>query len=377
MEQAEGRITAREVGAGSILSAEGRWVLETAARLDREIAGMSVPADPVASLDVGGIVALDTAGAILLRRLARRFGRDGEPLPITGGKPAHAALIDAVPEPASLALAAWPRPHPVIEVVARIGRTCVLALKEARDLLNFLGMVALAGFGTLMSPRRLRVRALLVQVEKVGLDALPIVGLLSFLIGVVLAYQGADQLARFGAQLFVVNLLGISVLREIGVLMTSIIVAGRSGSAFTAQIGTMKVNQEVDALHTLGLDPIEMLVLPRMLALMVVLPLLTFYADVMALLGGAVMARFSLDVPFGLFMRQLRDAVDLVQLLAGLVKAPVFAFVIALVGCYEGLKVSGSAESVGRLTTQSVVVSIFLVIVLDAIFSIFFSLIGI
>lgn len=377
MVQAEGRITARETGAGSILSAEGRWVLETADRLDRDIAGVSVPAGSVVSLDVGGIVALDTAGAILLRRIAARFGRGGEPLPITGGKPAHAALIGAVPEPATLALAAPPRPHPVLDVVERIGRACVLALKEARDLLNFLGMVALAGYGTLISPRRLRVRALLFQIEKIGLDALPIVGLLSFLIGVVLAYQGADQLARFGAQLFVVNLLGISVLREIGVLMTSIIVAGRSGSAFTAQIGTMKVNQEVDALHTLGLDPIEMLVLPRTLALMVALPLLTFYADVMALLGGAVMARFSLDVPFGLFMRQLRDAVDLVQLLAGLVKAPVFAFVIALVGCYEGLKVSGSAESVGRLTTQSVVVSIFLVIVLDALFSIFFSLIGI
>jgi phospholipid/cholesterol/gamma-HCH transport system permease protein len=175
----------------------------------------------------------------------------------------------------------------------------------------------------------------------------------------------------------VVNLLGISILREIGILMTSIIIAGRSGSAFTAQIGTMKVNLEVDALRTLGLDPIEMLVLPRALALMITLPLLAFYADVVGLLGGAVMCYFVLDIGFGQFVQQLHGAIKLSTLMVGLCKAPVFAFVIALVGCYEGLKVSGSAESVGRLTTRSVVVGIFLVIVLDALFSILFSYVGV
>ncbi len=174
-----------------------------------------------------------------------------------------------------------------------------------------------------------------------------------------------------------VNLLGISILREIGILMTSIIIAGRSGSAFTAQIGTMKVNLEVDALRTLGLDPIEMLVLPRALALMITLPLLAFYADVVGLLGGAVMCYFVLDIGFGQFVQQLHGAIKLSTLMVGLCKAPVFAFVIALVGCYEGLKVSGSAESVGRLTTRSVVVGIFLVIVLDALFSILFSYVGV
>jgi len=258
-------------------------------------------------------------------------------------------------------------------MVERTGAAALQAGREARDLLNFLGMMVTALARTVASPRRLRGTALVHHMEQTGLNALPIVGLLSFLIGVVLAYQGADQLRQFGAQLFVVNLLGISILREIGILMTSIIIAGRSGSAFTAQIGTMKVNLEVDAMRTLGLDPIELLVLPRALALMITLPLLAFYADIVGLLGGAVMCYFVLDISFGQFVQQLHGAIKLSTLMVGLCKAPVFAFVIALVGCYEGLKVSGSAESVGRLTTRSVVVGIFLVIVLDALFSILFS----
>ena len=213
--------------------------------------------------------------------------------------------------------------------------------------------------------------------EQSGLNALPIVGLISFLVGVVLAYQGADQLARFGAQIFTVNLVAVGVLREMGILLTAIIVAGRSGSAFTAQIGTMKVNEEIDALQTIGLDPMDVLVMPRLIGLVLVLPLLTFYADIMGLLGGAVMATVVLDISFFQFARQLNDAVDLWAFWVGVIKAPLFAFIIAMVGCYEGLKVSRSAESVGRQTTRAVVESIFLVIVLDALLSIFFSFIGI
>jgi phospholipid/cholesterol/gamma-HCH transport system permease protein len=215
------------------------------------------------------------------------------------------------------------------------------------------------------------------HMQKTGLDALPIVGLLSFLIGVVMAYQGADQLQRFGAEIFTVNLVGIAVLRELGILLTAIIVAGRSGSAFTAQIGTMKVNEEVDALRTIGLDPMEVLVLPRILALVLVLPLLTFYADIMGLMGGALMAALTLDITVVQFIERLRVAVTVDTFFVGLVKAPVFAFIIAMVGCFEGLQVTSSAESVGTRTTRSVVEAIFLVIVLDALFSIFFSYIGV
>jgi len=199
------------------------------------------------------------------------------------------------------------------------------------------------------------------------------VGLLSFLIGIVLAYQGADQLRYYGAEIFTVNLLGVGLVRELGVLMTAIIVAGRSGSAFTAELGTMQVNEEIDAMLTLGLDPIEVLVLPRLAALVVALPLLTFYANVMGVLGGAFICGVALDIPLPLFLQQLRGAITGWSFWLGILKAPFFAICIAVIGCREGLRVTRSAESVGRLTTLSVVESIFLVIIIDAAFSILFS----
>jgi phospholipid/cholesterol/gamma-HCH transport system permease protein len=213
--------------------------------------------------------------------------------------------------------------------------------------------------------------------EETGLNALPIIGLLSFLIGVVVAYQGADQLRQFGAEVFTVNLLGVGILRELGGLMAAIIVAGRSGSAFTAQIGTMKVSEELDAIQISGLNMIEVLVLPRLLAIVVTLPLLTFYSNAMGLLGGGVMCYFDLNITIPVFLHQLRDAVAGWTFWVGFIKAPVFAFIIALVGCHQGFQVERNASSVGRHTTQAVVESIFLVIVADAIFSITFSWIGI
>lgn len=381
-----------------VIAARGRWVMARAAPLARaaSAAEEAVGGARGVRVDAAGIEAMDTVGALALARLlgrlsARLGGRPGEgpgegrgegtgPDPrveLAGLDPARRALLDAVLAAEASPAPAPAREHPILAMVERLGRGAVAALAEARDLVAFVGMVAVAAGRTALRPRRLRGASVVHHVEKVGFDALPIVGLLSFLIGVVLAYQGADQLRRFGAQVFVVNLLGISILREIGVLMTSIIVAGRSGSAFTAQIGTMQVNQEVDAMRTLGLDPIEVLVLPRVAALVVALPLLAFYASVMGLLGGALSALVTLDISLGQFLRQLQTAVPLGTLVAGLVKAPVFAAVIALVGCYEGLKVSGGADSVGRLTTQSVVVSIFLVIVLDAMFSVLFASFGI
>jgi phospholipid/cholesterol/gamma-HCH transport system permease protein len=214
-------------------------------------------------------------------------------------------------------------------------------------------------------------------VEQTGVNALPIVGLLSFLIGVVLAYQGADQLRRFGAEIYTVNLLGAGILRELGVLMAAIIIAGRSGSAFTAQIGTMRVNEEIDALRTIGLDPVEVLVIPRLFGLLLTLPMLTLYANAMALFGGCMMAWAALDITIPQFIRQLQSSLYPSTFWIGLLKAPFFAAIIALIGCYEGFQVARSAESVGRLTTLSVVESIFFVIVTDAAFSIFFSVLQI
>jgi phospholipid/cholesterol/gamma-HCH transport system permease protein len=262
-------------------------------------------------------------------------------------------------------------------MVEGVGKATVEIGSEGRALLAFYGMTIIAYFQLLLRRRSWRIVSLVNQVEQSGLNAVPIVCLLSFLIGIVIAYVGADQLRQFGAEIFTVNLLGVIMLREIGVLLTAIMIAGRSGSAFTAQIGTMQVNEEVDAMRTLGLDPMEVLVLPRINGLLISLPILAFLSDVAGLLGGAVMATAVLDVTFPQFIQQLHTVITTNHFFVGMVKAPVFAFIIAIVGCYEGLRVSGSAESVGRLTTRSVVTSIFLVIIADAIFSIIFSAMGV
>jgi phospholipid/cholesterol/gamma-HCH transport system permease protein len=374
-----GTITSAWAQGQFVLTAAGRWDIASAQTLETQIqrrwpdrAAVSI------CLDLSGLTALDTAGALLIDRLLRRLREQGHQVALVGARNDLCELLrDVQRATQGLGRTAPPDRGARFPFLDHIGRVTVGLGRDVLSMLNFLGLVTVTFLRLLGAPRRFRWKPFAFHLEQVGLNALPIVGLLSFLIGIVLAYQGADQLRRFGAEIYVVNLLGIGVLREIGILMTSIIVAGRSGSAFTAQIGTMTVNQEVDAMRTLGLDPMELLVLPRMLALLVALPLVAFFANIVALMGGAVMAYAYLDINFIQFTRQLQIAVSATTLFVGLIKAPVFAVVIALVGCYEGLRVTGSAESVGLLTTRSVVVSIFLVIVLDAIFSILFSYLGI
>jgi phospholipid/cholesterol/gamma-HCH transport system permease protein len=368
--------TERE-GQGWAVLVGGRWTLDAVESLAMQLSVVNLTGPAAARLDLSAVEALDTAGAWILYRLARRLEHTGLTVQLTGATPAQHALLERMALPPERAALARPGVGPLRALVERAGESTIENMGEARDLLGFFGLTIVTLLRTLMNPTRLRFTAFVVHLERIGINALPIVGLLSFLIGVVLAFQGADQLRQFGAEIFTVNLLGVSVLREIGILMTAIMVAGRSGSAFTAEIGTMKVNEEVDAMTVLGLDPMEVLVLPRLLALMVALPLLGFYADMMGLLGGAIMTVMVLDISVPQFVTQLQNAVTLNTLMVGLVKAPVFAFLIGMVGCYEGLKVEGSAESVGRMTTTSVVESIFLVIVADAIFSIIFSSLGI
>lgn len=362
------------------LELSGAWITETVAAREKDMAALGTSHDIRTSqqvvLDLSEVEALDTAGAWIVQRTANRLRERGFQVEIAGVEGAREDLMKVVSEahePERPAAATGG----VAGLVERLGEGTVAFGRDARDLLSFLGLCIVATGRALIHPKRLRIVSLVNQIDQTGFRALPIVGLLAFLIGVVVSYQGAGQLARFGAQIFTVNLLGVSVLREMGILITAIIVAGRSGSAFTAQIGTMKVNQEVDAMRTIGLDPVEILVLPRILALVLVLPLLTVYADFMALLGGAVMAMVQLDIDPSRFLSQLHDAVSVGSFWVGLFKAPVFAFIIALVGCFEGLRVGGDAESVGRQTTRAVVEAIFLVIVLDAFFSIFFTLLGI
>jgi phospholipid/cholesterol/gamma-HCH transport system permease protein len=369
-------ILASEEQGATVLRAAGEWLVTSAAELDRRLRSLQLPQGSRVTVDLSGVERLDSAGAWLLLRTEHELTGRGNSVELANLQPRFGPLLEQVRSRG----VTEPVPHPIpphhtfVGFVERLGRVTTTLINRVIDILAFTGLVTVTVIRTIRSPRRLRGVATLVQMEVVGLDAMPIVGLLSFLIGVVMAYQGADQLKRFGAEIYTVNLLGVSILRELGVLLSAIIIAGRSGSAFTAQIGTMQVNEEIDALRTLGLDPIEVLVLPRLFGLGLTLPLIVFFADLMGLLGGALMCWAVLDINIPAFVSQMQAAITLSTLWVGVVKAPFFAAIIALVGCYEGLNVTRSAESVGKLTTQSVVESIFFVIVLDAAFSIVFSL---
>jgi phospholipid/cholesterol/gamma-HCH transport system permease protein len=359
---------------GAVLRAGGAWTVEYVAALDRQVEALPRESAPRA-LDLAEIDAIDTAGAWLLARATGQGER--QEIPWQNLAPEFQPLAERVLTAGPKVVPERPASRTIVDWVADVGEGANQALAQTLDMVAFFGEFVLATGRVIVNPRRVRWKSLLVHIEQTGINALPIVGLISFLVGVVLAYQGADQLRRFGAQIFTVNMVGISVLREMGILLTSIVVAGRSGSAFTAQIGTMQVSEEVDALRTMGLDPMEVLAIPRVAALIISLPLLTFFADLMGLLGGGVMCVMLVDISFGQYVRLLGDAVSATTFWVGMVKAPVFAILIALVGCFEGLRVSGSAESVGIMTTRSVVEGIFLVIIFDALFSILFSILSI
>ncbi len=347
----------------------GAWTVRGIADLDRHLATLAWPPRGELVIDGAALAALDTSGAWLLHRLVRDLQHDGRAVRLTRLRPEFESLLQLI---AARDIAATePVAAPPVWL-ARLGRRAWMLGLGTLGYLAFVGETAIGLLRALRQPRRLRWRVILHNMQSAGIDALPITGFLSFLMGIVIAYQGADQLQRFGANIFVVDLVALAMLRELSPLLTAIIVAGRSGSAYTAQIGTMKVTEEIDALRTIGVSPQEQLVVPKMVALVIVLPLLTVYTDITGVLGGMVMARTRLDIGFDVFFDRLGEAVSLSSYLTGISKAPVFAMIIALVGCYRGFHVTGSAESVGEQTTMSVVQSIFLVIVTDALFSIVF-----
>ena len=358
-----------------VLRAGGAWRVQSAAQLDRKLESLDPGAARSALIDLKEVESLDSAGAWLVLRTERALEGRGLSVRVENVRPEIEPLLRKV-ESSREGVPRERRRHHTPgfrDFVRDVGEATVWFLAQAAELIGFLGLVTVTIGRTLRKPERLRLISLVTHMERTGVAAMPIVGLLCFLIGVVLAYEGRDLLHKFGAEIYTVNLVGLGILRELGILLTAIIVAGRSGSAFTAEIGTMKVHEEVDAMRTLGLDPVEILVLPRMFALVLVLPLLAVYANFMGLLGGALMSWAVLDINLPLFLRQLQSALYGWTFWLGPLKAPFFAVVIALIGCYQGLKVSQSAESVGRLTTVSVVESLFLVIVLDAAFAVLFS----
>ncbi|HHQ69724.1 MAG TPA: ABC transporter permease [Halothiobacillaceae bacterium] len=316
---------------------------------------------------------LDSAGALEIARLHRFLQQQGIELKLSGLQPQQqglaALLIERNPPEKS------EHPHQP-GFLASIGLRVFGIGREMNAFLAFLGELAARGLPAVLAPWRIRWREVAGEIQAAGVRALGIVGLLSFLIGMVMAYQAGATLADFGANILIVNLVAIITLREMGPLITAIIVAGRTGSSYTAQIGTMKITEEVDALKAIGIPPFSMLILPKVIALMIVLPLLTLFANLMGLAGGALVAAQQFEVPVRIYIDRLPEVVDLTTLMLGLVKAPVFAITIALIGCMQGMRVSGSAAAVGRATTKSVVQAIFLVIVIDAVFSVAFNILG-
>jgi phospholipid/cholesterol/gamma-HCH transport system permease protein len=363
------------------LIATGAWTVAEAAELDVALRRLRVPIPPTpdftGEMDIAGIAEIDTAGAWLLQRTAAAWQAGGLRTRYAGATDSFRILIEEVQRRGRTERPKVEKPNPLRQFAGDMVKALISVWRDSIQLTAFLGEVTAALWRMIRQPSRFRPISFFHHLDHAGLRAVPIIALICFLIGAVVMQQGVVQLRPFGAEPFAVNMVAILALREVGILLTAIMVAGRSGSAFTAEIGSMKMREEIDAMRTLGIDPMDTLVLPRVLALIVALPLLTFLGDIMGLAGGGVMAFGVLGLDLSTYLDKLHDAVDFQHFMAGMIKAPFAAVIIALVGCLEGLKVEGSAESLGTHVTSAVVKAIFLVIILDAVFAMFLSGIGV
>ena len=371
-------LTATPAGDLLELRPAGRWISANVAALETLTAAVVPELDRSehVRLDMAGVSEIDTLGAWLLEKLSRRAAAAGHRAETVGVASNYAGLIEELhqvnrhnpkPEPAR---------NPLLLKLDEVGRAAAGTAEDVTLFMQMLGSVFLALFGVLRRPRSLRLTSVVYQLYKVGWQAIPIMVLITFLIGAIIAQQGFFHFRKFGAESYVVDMVGILVLRELGVLIVAIMVAGRSGSAYTAELGSMKMREEIDALSTMGLDPVEVLIFPRIIALIFALPILSFIGSMAALYGGGLVAQFYGGMGPQIFIARLHEAVSVTSFEVGIIKAPFMALAIGIVACSEGLRVKGSAESLGRQTTTSVVKSIFLVIVLDGLFAIFFASIG-
>ncbi len=358
------------------LVVSGDWTLAVLAKVYSALGDMEkVPkSGRPPEIDLSRLQMLDTAGALALVNF--RSALSGEATEFVNARPEHLLLLDEVARAVPASREAPPRTQPFVDFIKRFLSGATAIARDAIRLTMFLGETSAALGRVIAHPSKFRGTSFIHQIQQTGLNAVPIISLVCFLLGGVVLQQAARQLKSFGAETLSIDMLGILALREVGVVLTAVMVAGRSASAFTAQIGTMKMREEIDAMRTLGIDPIETLVVPRILALIVALPLLVFVADIMCLAGGAVMAKIYLALDTPIYLQRLNSAVGIKHFYVGLIKAPFAALVIGLVGCLEGLSVVGSAESVGTQVTTAVVKAIFLVLILDGIFAIFLSASG-
>jgi len=360
------------------LRPSGSWIAANGATLETLSDAVMAQLDrsKTVKVDMAGIRELDTIGAWLIEKISRRAISTGRRTDVVGVADNYAGLIEEVRQVNRHSPTPPVARNPVVAKVADIGRCTIGASEDVTAFLQMLGSLCVAILGVLRRPRSLRLTSLTYQLYRVGWQAIPIVVLITFLIGAIIAQQGIFHFRKFGADSYVVDMVGILVLRELGVLIVAIMVAGRSGSAYTAELGSMQMREEIDALSTMGLDPVEVLMLPRVVALVCALPILTFIGSMAALYGGGLVAWFYGGMGPAIFIARLHDAVSVTSFEVGMIKAPFMALVIGIVACSEGLRVKGSAESLGKQTTTSVVKSIFLVIVLDGLFAVFFASIG-
>jgi len=359
-----------EQGSNALL-ARGAWTVANVELLERLCAHASPKRE--GPIDLSGVTALDTVGAWLFEKLARTGASGASEAVFVGTSPSYSGLLREVRELNKGGPGRGRRAHPLVDCLAKMAHDVVA---DSVAFLHMLGAVSVALGGVLCQPKSFRLTSTVYQLGRVGWQAIPIMALITFLIGAIIAQQGIFHFRKFGADSYVVDMVGILVLRELGVLIVAIMVAGRSGSAYTAELGSMKMREEIDALSTMGLDPVEVLILPRVVALICALPILAFIGSMAALYGGGLVAWFYGGMGPAIFIARLHDAVSVTHFEVGLIKAPFMALVIGIVACSEGLRVKGSAESLGKQTTTSVVKSIFLVIVLDGLFAVFFASIG-
>ncbi len=358
-----------------VLEATGRWISSFAGEIEPLVNDVEArtPKAPQVAIDASHIEQLDTSGAWLLERMRRDLESKGATAEIVGLDPRYRILLDEVQQTNTGKDASEDDHNAVVNTLSYLGETAVSFVKDTGEFVQFLGASVVSFGRVFLRPWTFRMTAVVNQIDRAGFRSIPIVVLILFLIGGILAQQGIFHFRKFGAETFVVDMVGILVLREVGVLITSIMIAGRSGSAYTAELGSMKMREEIDALRVMGRDPMEILILPRMIALIIAMPLLTFIGSMAALAGGMITAWIYGGFSPEVFLERLRDAISWSTFWVGMIKAPFMGAVIGLVACVEGLRVQGSAESLGEHTTASVVKSIFLVIVLDGAFAIFFA----